>query len=199
MELEADKQSLCSLTVAAHPNGEAFHQAAILATVPANIIYHSFSSRIQGLQYLDVRTQGPKTPQPNAICAKYYRSRSICVDVIGPLLRQHQLLMGQFDVQGIEKTLNQIGQLIRDVKVSKTPCCTERLQLLEPSLKQFCVKAAPLKELVLKGRAQDDFGPKFGRSPISSPCDRAPSSVLTWFPKSYPNLGFHSSWTAASM
>ena len=154
-------------------------------------------SRIQVLQYVDVRV--PKHPKPSAICAKYYRSRSICFDVIGPLLRQHQLLMGQFDVQGIEKTLNQIGQLIRDVKVSKTPCCTERLQLLEPSLKQFCVKAAPLKELVLKGRAQDDFGPKFGRSPVSSPCDRAPSSVLTWFPKSYPNLGFHSSWTAASM
>ena len=149
----------------------------------------------QGSKFRYMFMSGSQT-KPSVICANYYWSTSICFDVIGPLLRQHQLLMGQFDVQGIEKTLNQIGQLIRDVKVSKTPCCTERLQLLEPSLKQFCVKAAPLKELVLKGRAQDDFGPKFGRSPVSSPCDRAPSSVLTWFPKSYPNLGFHSSWTA---
>ena len=31
---EADKQSLSSLTVAAHPHWEAFHQSAVLATVP---------------------------------------------------------------------------------------------------------------------------------------------------------------------
>ena len=51
---------------------------------------------------------------------------------------------------------------------------------MEPSLKQFCVKAPPLKgrrsKLVLKGRAKDDFG----RPLVSSPCDRVP-----WLPPSH--------------
>ena len=62
MELEADKQSLCSLTVAAHPNGEAFHQAAVLATVPKNIRCHSFS---QGSKFCNMLMSGSQnTPNP---------------------------------------------------------------------------------------------------------------------------------------
>ena len=83
-----------------------------------------------------------------------FAKRHLCFGVISFLLHQYQLMMGQFDVKyypgiSIENALNQIDQLIRDVKVSKNP------SWMEPSLKQFCVKAPPLKgrrsKLVLKG------------------------------------------------
>ena len=55
-----------------------------------------------------------------------FAKRHLFFGVISSLLHQYQLMMGQFDVKyypgiSIENALNQIDQLIRDVKVSKNP------------------------------------------------------------------------------
>ena len=97
MELEPDKQSLCSLTVAAHPDREAFHQPAVLATVPANSRYHSFSERSKNHNLPMSGLRAPKHANPVQFVPLVNINMFLCHR---SLLRQYHLLMGQFDVQG---------------------------------------------------------------------------------------------------